>query len=169
MWILDFPEECSLFSTTIILLFDPCYPSLGSLDNISPAQVYCTNLKYITFFLPSFVVICSLNKIYIVIIWVFSYPTFFCLSFCLYALSFFVCPLLSLSPYVFFFACLLLWLSSTFQSFIFLFYITIIIIIIIIIIELTHSKTTLENTVEIEPQPLALDFKNLSQYFSQSK
>ena len=31
-----------------------------------------------------------------------------------------------------------------------------------IIIELTHSKTILENTVEIEPQPAALDFKNLS-------
>ena len=32
-----------------------------------------------------------------------------------------------------------------------------------IIIELTHSKTILENTVEIEPQPVALDFKKLSQ------
>ena len=40
---------------------------------------------------------------------------------------------------------------------------------IIIIIELTHSKTILEITVEIEPQPVALDFKNLSQYFSRSK
>ena len=52
--------------------------------------------------------------------------------------------------------------------------ITIIIIIITIIIttiitELTHSQTILENTVEIEPQPLALDFKNLSQYSSCSK
>ena len=52
--------------------------------------------------------------------------------------------------------------------------ITIIIIIITIIIttiitELTHSQTILENTVEIEPQPLALDFKNLSQYSSGSK
>ena len=45
----------------------------------------------------------------------------------------------------------------------------IIIIIIIIIIELTHSKTILENTVEIKPQPVALDFKNLSQYSSRSK
>ena len=34
--------------------------------------------------------------------------------------------------------------------------------IIIIIIELTHSKTILEITAEIEPQPAALDFKNLS-------
>ena len=40
---------------------------------------------------------------------------------------------------------------------------------IIIIIELTHTKTILENTVEIEPQPVALDFKNLSQYSSCSK
>ena len=40
---------------------------------------------------------------------------------------------------------------------------------IIIIIKLTHSKTILENNVEIEPQPVALDFKNLSQYSSSSK
>ena len=45
----------------------------------------------------------------------------------------------------------------------------IIIIVIIIIIEVTHSKTVLENTVEIEPQPVALDLKNLSQYSSRSK
>ena len=45
----------------------------------------------------------------------------------------------------------------------------IIIIVIIIIIELTHSKTILEITVEIEPQPVALDFKNLSQYSSRFK
>ena len=44
-----------------------------------------------------------------------------------------------------------------------------IIIIIIIIYELTHNKTILENIVEIEPQPVALDFKNLSQYSSLSK
>ena len=44
-----------------------------------------------------------------------------------------------------------------------------VIIINIIIIELTHSKTLLENTVEIEPQPVVLDFKNLSQYSSPSK
>ena len=48
--------------------------------------------------------------------------------------------------------------------------ITIIIIIIIIIFELTQSKAILENTVEIEPQPVvALDFKNLSQYSSHYK
>ena len=38
-----------------------------------------------------------------------------------------------------------------------------------IIIELTHSKTILEITVEIEPQPATLDFKNLSQYSRRSK
>ena len=38
-----------------------------------------------------------------------------------------------------------------------------------IIIMLTHSKTILENTVEIESKPVALDFKNLSQYSSHSK
>ena len=47
--------------------------------------------------------------------------------------------------------------------------ITIIIIIIITAIELTHSKTILENTVEIEPQPVALDFKSLYQYSSRSE
>ena len=45
----------------------------------------------------------------------------------------------------------------------------IIIIIIGIITELRHSKTILENTAEIEPQPVALVFKNLSQYSSRSK
>ena len=38
----------------------------------------------------------------------------------------------------------------------------------IIIIELTHSTTILDNTVEIEPQPVTLDFKNLFQYSSRS-
>ena len=44
-----------------------------------------------------------------------------------------------------------------------------IILIIIIIIDLTHSKTILENTVGIDPQSVALDFKNVSQYSSSSK
>ena len=47
--------------------------------------------------------------------------------------------------------------------------IIIIIIINITIIKLTHSKTILENTVEFEPQPVVLDFKNLSQYSGRSK
>ena len=42
------------------------------------------------------------------------------------------------------------------------FIVIVIVAIIIIITELTHSKTILENTFEIEPQPVALDFKNLS-------
>ena len=40
--------------------------------------------------------------------------------------------------------------------------ITTVIIIIIIVIELTHSKNILEITVETEPQPAAVDFKNIS-------
>ena len=47
--------------------------------------------------------------------------------------------------------------------------VVVIIIIIIIVIELTHIKTILEDTVEIEPLPVALDFKNLSQHSSRSK
>ena len=39
----------------------------------------------------------------------------------------------------------------------------------IIITELTHSKTILEITVEIEPQPAAFNLKNLSQYSSRFK
>ena len=34
---------------------------------------------------------------------------------------------------------------------------------------LTHSKTMLKNTLEIEQQPVDLDFKNLSQYSNRSK
>ena len=47
--------------------------------------------------------------------------------------------------------------------------IIVVIIIIVIIIELTHSKTILEITAEIEPQPVVLDFKNFSQYSSRFK
>ena len=36
-------------------------------------------------------------------------------------------------------------------------------------IELRHSKNILEDTAEIEPQPVALDFKNLYQYSSRFK
>ena len=45
----------------------------------------------------------------------------------------------------------------------------VVIIIVTIVIELTHSKNIQENTVEIEQQPVPLDFKNLSQYSSRSK
>ena len=60
-------------------------------------------------------------------------------------------------------------LSSVFVFIIVAVIIFIIIIIIIISIELPHGKIILENTVEIEPRPVALDFKNLSQYSSHSK
>ena len=39
----------------------------------------------------------------------------------------------------------------------------------IMMMRVTHSKTIRENTVEIEPQPVVLDFKNLCQYSSRSK
>ena len=52
---------------------------------------------------------------------------------------------------------------------VFIWHIIIIIVIIIIVIMLTHGKTILENTVEMEPRPVVLDFKNLSQYSSHSK
>ena len=47
--------------------------------------------------------------------------------------------------------------------------VVVVVVVLINIIELTHSKTILEITIEIEPQPAALDFKNLSQYSSCSK
>ena len=58
---------------------------------------------------------------------------------------------------------------SCWETTILLFVIIILLLLLLFIIELTHSKTILENTVEIEPQPVALDFKNLSQYSSRSK
>ena len=41
---------------------DPCSPSLGSLEDISTAQIYRANLKSVAFFLLSFVVIYSLYE-----------------------------------------------------------------------------------------------------------
>ena len=40
--------------------------------------------------------------------------------------------------------------------------VVVVVIIIVVIIELTYSKTILKNIVEIELQPVALDFKNRS-------
>ena len=37
-----------------------------------------------------------------------------------------------------------------------------IIIVVVVVVKLTHSKTILEITVEIEPPAVPLDFKNLS-------
>ena len=69
---------------------------------------------------------------------------------------------------------MLFWVHSGYLGRIIIVVVIIIIIVntiitITIITELTHSKTILENTVEIEPQPVASDFKNLSQYSSRSK
>ena len=47
--------------------------------------------------------------------------------------------------------------------------IIIIVVVVVVVVEVTHSKTILEITVEIEPQPAALDLKNFSQYSSRSK
>ena len=46
-------------------LFSPCDPLLGSLEDISPAQIYCADLISAIFFLLSFVAIYSLNETYI--------------------------------------------------------------------------------------------------------
>ena len=111
---LEFLTHSSLSSTVLllsVLYCNPCHHSLGSLEGISPAQMYCANLNSAISFLPSFVVICSLNETYILFILVFSYPVLFCFFFFLsstFPLSFFVYPLFSLSPSVSFFDCLLL-------------------------------------------------------------
>ena len=47
--------------------------------------------------------------------------------------------------------------------------VVVVVVVVIVIIELTHSKTILENTIQIEPQTIALGFNSLSQYSSHSK
>ena len=47
--------------------------------------------------------------------------------------------------------------------------IIVVVVVVIVIIELTHSKTILENTIQIEPQTIALGFNSLSQYSRHSK
>ena len=135
---LEFLTHSSLSSTVLllsVLYCNPCHHSLGSLEDISPAQMYCANLNSAVSFLPSFAVICSLNETYIFFILVFSYPILFCLFFfsvfyfpsvclSLYIL-YFLFLLLSLSLSVFyFFSCLasvfLLWLSLFILYFLFL-------------------------------------------------
>ena len=59
---------------------DPCDPSLGSLEDISPAQIYCADLTSVVFFFLSFVAICSLNETHFFIL-VSSDPILFSLSF----------------------------------------------------------------------------------------
>ena len=46
---------------------------------------------------------------------------------------------------------------------------TFLLLIVVFFIEFTDSKTILQNTAKTEPQPVALDFKNHSQYSSSSK
>ena len=47
--------------------------------------------------------------------------------------------------------------------------VVVVVVVVIVIIELTHSKTILENTIQIEPQTVALGFNSLSQYSRHSK
>ena len=49
------------------------------------------------------------------------------------------------------------------------YYYYVVVVVVVVVIELKHSQTILENTAEIEPQPVTSDFKNLSQYSSRSK
>ena len=119
---------------------NPCNPSLESLEDISPAQIYHADLNSVVFFLLSFVVIYSYVIYYIVIytntylfqifqILFFSVSFFSCrllsLSSTLYLfpLSVFAYPLLSLFPSVSFFFCLLLFflLPSIFLLWFYLF------------------------------------------------
>ena len=51
---------------------------------------------------------------------------------------------------------------SWIATIIFIIVIIIFIIIVVVVVKLTHSKTILEITVEIEPPAVPLDFKNLS-------
>ena len=60
-------------------------------------------------------------------------------------------------------------ISITIPLIIIIIIIVVVVVVVIVIIELTHSKTILENTIQIEPQQVALDFKKLSPYSSRSK
>ena len=99
-------------------------PWLGSLKDISQAQIYCAKLTSVVFFLLSFIVTYSLNKIYIFSILVSSYPIFFCLFLfrsSTFALSIFLlCLSLYILYFLFFFlsltACLLLSFLPVFLS-----------------------------------------------------
>ena len=42
------------------------------------------------------------------------------------------------------------------------YYYYVVVVVVVVVIELKHSQTILENTAEIEPQPVTSDFKNLS-------
>ena len=93
----------------------PCGLSLGSLEDISPAQIHYAKINSIVVFFPSFVFIYSPNKTSIDFILVFLYPTLFYLLFCLSSTFLFAC-LFSV-----FLLCLLLCLSSTIFYYLLLF------------------------------------------------
>ena len=126
----------NLFSFTFLLTF--VLQSLRSFIWVSwrqiPAQIHRANLNSVFLFLLFFVAIYFLNETYFFIL-IFSDPFLFCLfvflSYTFPPLSLFAYPLLSLSPSVSIFVCLLLsvllssilllWLSLFILDFLFLF------------------------------------------------
>ena len=106
---------------------DPCDPSLGSLENISPAQIYRADLTSVVFFFLSFVAIYFVNETYIssfqsfqilffsVFLFLsYNFPIFYFLSFSSVFLcispTFYFC--LYLSVFYFLSCCLLLFSSD---------------------------------------------------------
>ena len=153
-----------------ILVFSDCFFSqlFFSCALLSLSSTFCLSL--LSFFAYPLL---SLSVFLVCLLLSFLLPSIFlyflCLSskfsfsYYLFLSSTFLLGFLLLS----FFDCLLLYFPySSLYPFANL---SVFIIIIFIIIELTHCKTILEITVEIKPQPAALDFKNLSQYSCRSK
>ena len=89
-----------------------CNPSLASLEDISPAKIFCGDFNFIVFFLLSIVVNYCLNETYIS-----SFQSFQILFF---SVSFFSCVLLSLSS-TFYLSPVFLCISSNFSFFFSLF------------------------------------------------
>ena len=58
-------EYCSLLFIIAVASCDLCDPSLGFLEDISPAQIYRADLTSVVFFPLSFVAIYSVNETYI--------------------------------------------------------------------------------------------------------
>ena len=98
--------ESQQFCKRELNVCDPCDPSFGSLEDISPAQIYRADLNSVVFFLLSFVAIYSLNETYFSIL-VFSDPI-------LFSLFLFLC---SVFPVFYFlsFSSILLCIFSTFS------------------------------------------------------
>ena len=121
--------SCEILQLRDKKICDSCDLSLGSLEDISPAQIYCADFNSVVFFLLSFVVMYSLNETYIFFILVFilsfSYiclciSSTFSFSFCLFRClsSTFFLVVFYLSPLIFF-AYHLLSLSASVSLFVF--------------------------------------------------